>query len=131
MNNSRIVPWWRRFFNSKVTLLINVALIFGVGWSLVREVSHGDSVDTQLANLEQEIASLEKQNTGYTDLIGKLGISNFVEQEARLKYGYKKPGEQTLVLREVVASDGFALSLQPDKNKTNPQKWWNYFFGVR
>ena len=110
-------------------LPVNLGLIAFIGWALAREVSTGKNVTSQLTDLQKEIASLESQNGDYTGLIARLGTNSFVEREARLKLGYQKPGEQTLILQDPSADTvNAAVLTQHTVPTTNPGKWWAYFF---
>jgi len=110
-------------------LPLNLALIALIGWNLVREVGNGTHVNDQLQQLNKEIAQLDAENGEYSSLIAKLGTSAFVEREARLKLGYQKPGEQTLVLQDISTASTDVVSAQADAPTTNPGRWWQYFFG--
>lgn len=123
------LPWWRRFLRSRLMLAINLLLIGFVGWSLIREAGEGNRVSSQYADLEKQIASLDKKNRDYSDIISKLGTSGFVEREARIKLGYQKPGEQVLMLKDGGSAAAPASSGSDDPSLSNPQKWWRYFFG--
>ncbi len=124
--------WWRRLLRSRLMLSINLMLIGFVGWSLMREVSTGNEVSADLANLKKQIVGLEAQNNGYADTISKLGTPGFVEREARLKLGYQKPGEQVLMLRDNASAPSAAAEAPEDTSSlSNPQKWWRYFLSKK
>jgi cell division protein FtsB len=125
--------WIMRILRWKLMLPLNLVMIGFIGWSYAREASRGAEVSDQLTALREEIASLDKQSRDYKVLIGKLGTDGFVEREARLKLGYQKPGEQTLILREGGSAPTTALVelATADPSATNPQKWWDYFFRSR
>jgi len=122
--------WWKRLLNWRLMLPINLVLIGFIGYSLAREMNQADQIDTQLADLNKEINSLQSQNTDYTGLISRLGTSSFVEREARLKLNYQKPGEHTLVLRDSTVSSTLSPApIDDSAPESNPGKWWVYFVG--
>jgi cell division protein FtsB len=123
------ISWWRRIMRSRLALAINLLLIGFVGWSLVREVVQGKKVSSSLDDLQAKIASLEKQNQNYGDLLSKIDSPGFVDKEARLKLGYQKPGEQVLLLKDAVSQTVLTPSANDSETLSNPQKWWRYFFG--
>jgi cell division protein FtsB len=123
--------WWRRFLCSPLALGINLVLVGFVGWSLLREMGQGRNVSDNLNSLRKQIAGLEERDRDYSSTLAKLGTPAYIEQEARLKLGYQKPGEQVLLLRNVapVADSAPVASAAPSANLSNPAKWWRYFFG--
>jgi cell division protein FtsB len=121
--------WLSRLLNWRLMLPVNLVLIAFIGWNLMREVGNGAHVNDQLQQLNKEIAQLDAENGEYSSLIAKLGTSAFVEREARLKLGYQKPGEQTLVLQDISTASTDAVSAPADAPTTNPGRWWQYFFG--
>ena len=123
------VPWWRRVLRSRYMLAVNLVLVGFVGWSLANEVAQGDKVATDLNDLKTKIASLQKQNQDYGDVFSKIGSPGFVDKEARLKLGYQKPGEQVLLLKDSVSTALAPASDDSVIGRSNPQKWWHYFFG--
>ena len=55
----------------------------------------------------------------------------FVEKEARLKLGLRKPGEQVVVVpNEIGKLVKISQKGYNNANLTNPQKWWHYFWGL-
>jgi len=122
-------PWWRRALRSRYMLAVNLLLVGFVGWSLANEVAQGNKVSSNLSDLKAKIAGLEKQNQDYGDVFSKIGSPGFVDKEARLKLGYQKPGEQVLLLKDSVSTALAPASDESSVGRSNPQKWWRYFFG--
>jgi cell division protein FtsB len=110
---------------------INLVLIGFVGWSLGNEVAQGKKVSSNLNDLQTKIASLQKQNQDYGDILSRLNSPGFVDKEARLKLGYQKPGERVLLLKDGVTTAAVDNSRADNGTSglSNPQKWWRYFFG--
>ncbi len=126
--------WWRRAASSPVVLGINLVLLGFVGFSVAREAANRRAAGDSLAELKGQIADLEKKNGDYVSELSRLGSPSFVEQEARLKLGYQKPGEQVLIIRNANApSDERPAETAPvdAAGLSNPQKWWLYFMGDR
>lgn len=123
--------WWRRLLRSRLMFAINLVLIGFVGWSLGNEVAQGKKVSSNLNDLQTKIASLQKQNRDYGDILTRLNSPGFVDKEARLKLGYQKPGERVLLLKDGVTTAAVDRSSADDSvsGLSNPQKWWRYFFG--
>ena len=119
-------------FYSKFFLLIGlVALIFifiELGQVLVRK----KEINNEIASLQKEIADLQGKNRDIKELLGYFKTSSFTEEEARLKLGLVKEGEQAVIIPQT-ATGGEQNSIN---NKvptntiiiSNPRRWWNYFF---
>jgi len=123
-------PWWRRLLRSRAMFAINLILIGFVGWSLLNEIAQGDKVSSNLNDLQTKIVALQKQNQDYSDVLSRLNSPGFVDKEARLKLGYQKPGEQVLLLEDNAAAPLAPAQANVDESGlSNPQKWWQYFFG--
>lgn len=122
--------WW--------IVLIAGALFITFSVAIIRELVNGHQVRQQVQRLEHQVATEQGRQAQLQDLIDYLGSPTFQEQEARLKLGLKKSGEQVIVVpvtnspvagsttsttTETVDSTGQIIS--------RPQRWWNYFFAPR
>ncbi len=104
-------------------LFILIIILVGVVNGTVKNYK----VNSEVAGLQTEIARLEKQNQDFGQLVKYLNSDIFIEQEAKLKLGLKKEGENLVVIPDQ------ALPTQTDTQKdvqvlSNPAKWWAYFF---
>ncbi len=91
------------------------------------------AVNSQVADLQKQISSLEASNNDLTKLEDYLQSDQFVEKEARLNMNLKMPGEHVAVIENSdsasgQSADGSAAGNGDTKN-SNPIEWWNYFFG--
>jgi cell division protein FtsB len=86
-------------------------------------------VDIEIARLMEQSDSLSKDNGQLSELIKYLDTPEYKEREAREKLNLKKPGEEVVVLPES-ANDGQIASAQTE-TRSNPEKWFNYFFSVQ
>jgi len=93
--------------------------------------------------LEKEIANLENKNSNFKDLVSYLESNQFVEEQARLKLGLKKEGEDVAVIKNgldnkiennltATSSSIFNIPGLDKANSVDPisnlQKWLKYFF---
>lgn len=115
-------------------LLANLALVFVVGVSTVRETYRGWAVDQEIRTLEQKAQALEGRRSELTVLASQMQSPSYVEREARAKLGLQKPGENVVVLDGVTATvtsswqvDVATIPSKPDERLSNPQRWWRYF----
>ena len=107
-------------------IIIFVVILFGIAKGTVKNYY----IDSEIIELQEEIAHLERKNEDFKQLINYLKTDSFVEQEAKLKLGYKKPGEHLVVIQDQNKTSYFNQINEPDKAKeiSNPAKWWAYFF---
>ncbi len=117
------------FYSPKFMTLIGFVVLVLICTPLAKNISKRYIIDKEISDLEQEIEDLESKNKDFKNLIGYLESDQFVEEQARLKLGLKKPGEEVIVLKEDPnASSTIVSAEEVDTSLTNPQKWWNYFF---
>lgn len=112
---------------SKFFMVFCFFLFFVILFSLAKGTIRNYKVNSEIELLEQEIGHLEKQNQEFGQLIEYLNSDIFIEQEAKLKMGLKKEGENLIVIPNK------ELSVDPEEekeaeNKANPEKWLEYFF---
>lgn len=79
-----------------------------------------DELKNQVSSMESEMETLEK------DLDYKK-TDEFIEQEARNKFGYVKPGEEIFVYPQVLSETTYNNDLYAEE-KSNPQLWFELFF---
>lgn len=114
-------------------LVANVALFVLVGVSSAREAYRGWSVDHEIQTLKSQAEALEDRKLTLVELADSLSSPQKVELEARTRLGWKKPGEQVVVLTgyEPVKADSapktVALPVEPQETSI-PRQWFNYFF---
>lgn len=123
----------KRIFSSKLFLLVVFVLVIFLLLALGKNFIKRYQVNREIARLEAEIGKLETGNQELTDLIDYLNTDFFVEEEARLKLGLSKDGENTVIVPDsLTGSNQLDVSSQTGYNEkalNNPQKWWQYFFG--
>jgi cell division protein FtsB len=115
------------FIFSKFFLAICIVIFLTIVFGLAKNTLRKNDVQNEITDLQDEIAQLEGQNKEFAQLVQFLNSDTFIEQEAKLKLGYKKPGEQLVVipLEEVISNQ---QELGVAAQASNPSKWWYYFF---
>lgn len=107
-------------------LIVVLYVVFTVGRLAYKNYQLGvqeSGLETDIVMLQNEIQDLKNQVIYYQS-------DSYKEKMLRAKLNLKKEGEEVVVItpgpevEEVVAVDEYA-------NKTNPQKWMDYFFGTR
>lgn len=104
-------------------LFLFLIILFGLAKGTIK--SHKVSAEVQ--QLQQEINRLDSQNQDFEQLVKYLNTDTFIEQEAKLKLGLKKANENLVIIpdSEIPVNE---INVNEDENKTNPTKWWAYFF---
>jgi cell division protein FtsL len=104
-------------------LLVFIIIILRLAKGTIKN----NRVNTEIKQLEQEISRLQTQNQDFEQLVKYLNSDIFIEQEAKLKMGLKKEGENLVVIPNAELSVNKNENKQ-NQNNPNPVKWWNYFF---
>ena len=112
---------------SKFSLVLGVILLLIVLFGLAKGSIKNYQVDSNIKDLQDQISHLDSQNQEFSQLLTYLKSDAYIEQEAKLKLGYKNPGENLVII------PGNELAPQPvaentDTGTFNPAKWWGYFF---
>lgn len=122
-----------------LALIVFIALIF----PLSKNIGRRYRINQEIKGLEQEIKDTENKNTELQKLIEYLNSDQFVEEQARLNLGLKKPGEEVVVVKGVAGSPQLASEdsekdegvfnipgLEKAREKeviNNPERWFYYF----
>jgi cell division protein FtsB len=128
----------RQFF---ITLLL-LGLLALFALPLTKNWRQKRAIDKEIAELEQQVSSFENKNSSLRQVLDYMQSEQFVEEEARSKLNYKKPGEQVVVIEGLPSESGATASASalfdfpappPDKNAElrlsgNLKRWLEYFF---
>ena len=117
---------FRRFFGSRLFLLIGlaVALLFAFGFG--RAYYQDYKVRQEIADLQQELENGKAKKLQLLDLYQYVNSPEFVEEKARTELNMKKPGENVLVMTNL-EDNKKASELEVATPLNNPIKWWYYF----
>jgi len=113
---------------SKFFLVFCIFLFLVILLGLAKGTIKNYKVDSEIENLQDEINNLERQNQELGQLIDYLKSDTFVEQEAKLKFGYKKSGETLVVIPNQEIEEIKDTEEPISSELANPIKWWLYFF---
>ncbi|MBT5808167.1 septum formation initiator family protein [Candidatus Uhrbacteria bacterium] len=115
-------------------------IVIFLSLSLGREVVRNKTIASEIAVLEAQAGQLITENLAISELQSALQSESFIEREARLKLGMKKPGEGVVVIQDRIdgqvvnsgESDPFGFVIDPEaevvEDVSNTSKWWYYFF---
>ncbi len=137
---SRVIRW-------KYLSVVNVILIVLIGFAFGREFFRSYEIQKQIHQLQAQADALSARNISLSELQTAIQTQSFIEREARLKLGMKKPGEDVVIIpeekKDEVKSGDSSLSTGPNSSDPlglvmndstekpkieNSTKWWDYFF---
>jgi len=124
--------FFKRFLSSKIFFILGIVIFGFLLVALLNKFFESREIDQEIKESEQEIARLETKNLELKELLNYLDTDAFLEQEARLKFNMQKPGESVMVVSGGSGDDqnkkDLAVLTAEDKFRSNPAKWWDYFF---
>lgn len=138
-------PLWRRLIEFRLLFVVNAVILVAIGFSFGREWIRNREIQNEIAGLRDQAAALQTRNLQIADLNTAFRTESFIEREARLKLGLKKPGENVVVIQDggaegTAASDADAEAIAKaadprtllaldvyEPEVANPTKWWHYF----
>jgi cell division protein FtsB len=105
------------------------ALLVSAGFA--RELYNNHQVELEIQRLQDKAHALEAEKLSIGELKEKLASQDFLEEEARLKLGLKKPGETAIVIPETavhtVGTQPVDSPLQSEA-ESSAKLWLKYFF---
>jgi cell division protein FtsB len=123
-----------RFFIPKILVIASLVLIFWIVNATIKEMNRGKRIQEEIALLNEEAQTTQKENTRLRENIQYLQTDAFSEQEARNKLNYQSSNEKVVVIKpSVVSEDKQEQEAQPvalavRDSVPNYEKWWHQFF---
>ncbi len=121
--------------------MVNLIFVCLIAFSLTREYIRTSDIQNQIETLQKQATDLQAKNLAITELKTSVQTESFIEREARLKLGLKKPGESVVVVKGLgetakkkyveAGNDPLGIILAEAGEKpdlANSTKWWYYFF---
>lgn len=131
----REVPFLKRILNLRSVFAVNALVLVGLFIGLGRTYWNNLHLRREIDALETQAATLESKTIEIKKLKEYLSSQEFLENEARLKLGLQKPGEEAIVVEglsgESVAGNNEKGVDGAGANESwleNPKKWWGHFF---
>jgi cell division protein FtsB len=132
----------QRIFYSQIVIFIGIIFIIIFSAGISKRMVRKHQIDKETEELKNEILKLEENSRELNKLLAFLDSNEFLEEEARIKMGLKKEGEQVAIINnsnriEAAAKEDYFQISSPKKqttnndlNKSNLNKWFNYFFSL-
>ncbi|MDA0208184.1 MAG: septum formation initiator family protein [bacterium] len=112
--------------NIKLIFVANIVVFCLVFFAFSREYLGNRALDREIRAYELRREALEQDRLASFELIEQLSSEYFLETEARTEYGLAAPGEDVIVFAE---TEPEATPIEPLRERSNPEKWFFYFFG--
>ena len=123
---------FRRLIGLKRVLFANLVVFALIGWGFSGEVLRNRDMQREIDRLKGEESQLVTKNGELAELSQRASSREVLEQQARLKLNLQKPGEQVVVVRPGPGrsdDDPVPARASPkDEHRSNPARWWHYFF---
>lgn len=131
--------FWQKIFYSQIIIFVGIffIIIFSIGIS--KRMVRRHQINQETEQLQTEIEKLEANSKDFNNLLIYLNSNEFIEEEARTKLGLKKDGEQIVIINNNNRSDDIKKISSSSRiyrpaeftEKSNPEKWRDYFFEVK
>ena len=112
-------------------IIIKVIVSLAVVWfifSAGKTLYENWRVNKEVRELKNQITEFKKTNDELKDKILYYQSASYREKIARERFGLQKPGEQVVVI--IPEKQPTETEEQKKQKTSNPQKWWDFFFGV-
>jgi len=94
---------------------------------LSNELARRTKINNEIATLRAQTIQLKQEQIDLSSLIEYLNTDEYIEDAARKKLNYSKPGEQLIIVEDGNTEKTKDLTSR-DSIQTNVQLWWDYFF---
>jgi cell division protein FtsB len=129
--------FWQRILYSQLVIIVGIAFIVMFSVGISKRMVRQHQLNRETESLKHEIEKLERSNQELNELLSYLNSDNFLEDEARTKLGLKKEGEEIIIINDKYKTKELDKNTsgriyQPSTSapKSNPEKWWDYFFSI-
>ena len=129
MNQNDTQTFVRRFFASRMFLLILLLISLLVALNFARAYYQDIKIREEIKSLEKEVSSLRQRKLESIDLLNYVTSDAFVEEKARTELNLRRPGEKVAVVNmpEGIETAKVTNAVESEKHLGNPAKWWYYF----
>jgi len=128
-------------FNQLFITTVGLVLIALISVPLIRHIRQRQIIDNEISQLQGNVDELQKKNNDLKNMISYLKSDQFAEEQARMQLGFKKDGEEVVIVKDknadsvdnsgTINKNGLFDAPITAKNTvvlSNPQRWWLYFF---
>ena len=120
-----------KIFSFNLFLMGSVLVVVFLGTGLGKEFYRDYQIEQEIDSLQNDIATVEKDNYKLSQLIEYYKTDEYKEAEARKRFSLKKEGESVVVVKSNPRVLGDFDIMEENKNLPNYVKWWNHFFASK
>ena len=123
----------KQIFFSGFFIIFGLGVLGLLGLGVTRNYLKRQQINREVSTLQAEIDSLHQGNEELTSMIDYLQTSNFIEEQAKTKFGLAREGESVLIvpppLKEKANYSPNDASGKPlAQDLPNQLRWWYYFW---
>lgn len=130
-NNSKYESFVSKIFSSqKFFTFMAVLLLIFIIIPLSKNYKKRSVINKEIEEVKVEIEKFKTDKTDLTDMLDYLKSDASIEEKARLNLGFKKVGEEVVVIKDEtrILNNMFEEETEPEKESSNLLKWFQYFF---
>jgi len=133
MTNKDNTTIYQKLIKSKLFFIFLIPILLALSVGIFQKLYYRYEVKGELDKLNTEIADLNKQKEGLSQLIDYYKNESNLEKEARVRLNLKKEGEKVIIILPQATSTGggkeevAGISVNIE-NLPNYKQWWYYFF---
>ena len=117
----------KRLLQSKWLMVAGCLVLFGFGASLVRRAPEFFTVKKEMKHLQDTIDQIRHEQDELERKRAYYQSDSYLEQQARIRLNYMKPGEQVVAIYRTAGQEQDAITAPRPLN--NFKLWWYYFLG--
>ncbi len=118
-----------KLFSYKLILTAGAGVVLFILFSLAQEMNRRIQVQREVARLDQEVRSFDKKIAEMENLNQYFRSNAFQERMAREKMNYRAPGEEVVLIPEVLGKKDVVKESVVDSVLVSiPERWWRIFF---
>ncbi len=120
---------------TKIIIIIEFLLVGYLVYSLTKNVYNSYQIDKYIESFETENVQIEEENRQKREDYLYFTSEEYIDKIAKQNLGLINSGEEVIVLSPDVLSDDIVLDegaltdFARYSGKTNPEQWWDFFFG--
>jgi len=108
---------------------IGILILFCLfSFNFFKEYNRNRQLNNEIKKLEATAKELEAKNLSILNLAEYLDTEQYLESEARTKFGMQKAGEKAIMVNILGFGEASSTVKETGGLLTNPAKWWRYFF---
>jgi cell division protein FtsB len=118
-----------QLFSHKIIVALAGIVVLFILVSLAQEMNRRIQIQREVALLDQEVRGLDKEIAEMENLNEYFRSNAFQERMAREKMNYRAPGEEVVLIPEVLGEqDVVGGNIVDSKSTSVPERWWRIFF---